>query len=97
MRASQSDFMNLTTFDFNEAPVRAFLDEQGEPWFVAADVCRVLDLGNVSQTISSLDEDDRNTLIIAEGIRAAGNPNVNTISEAGLYQLLRFLRLVGTG
>lgn len=35
--------MHLTTFDFNEAPVRVMLQDE-QPWFVAADVCRVLEI-----------------------------------------------------
>lgn len=30
-----------------------------EPWFVAADVCKALDLGNPSQAISRLDDDEK--------------------------------------
>lgn len=59
----------------------------GEPWFVAADVCRILDLGNPSQALSRLDEDEKsNTLISNEGIR--GNPNVAIVNEPGLYTLV---------
>ena len=78
--------MNLTTFDFNETPVRAFLDEAGEPWFVAADVCRVLDIQNVTQATQQLDEDD---LCNTEVIDTLGRKQTaNTVSEAGLYQLV---------
>ena len=31
----------------------------GDPWFVAVDVCRCLDLGNASKAIASLDEDEK--------------------------------------
>lgn len=49
--------------------------KDGEPWFVAADVCRALDVGNSSQAISRLDEDEKmNTLILNEG-KKRGNPN----------------------
>lgn len=30
----------LTTFNFNALPVRV-VEREGEPWFVAADVCKV--------------------------------------------------------
>ena len=30
----------------------------GDPWFVAADVCRALDVGNISQAVSRLEEDE---------------------------------------
>lgn len=66
--------------------VRCVLGENGEPWFVAADVCRVLELDNPTEALSGLDSDEVNTLRIAEGIR--GNPNMRVITEAGLYSLI---------
>lgn len=41
-------------------------DQNGEPWFVAADVCRALDIGNPTQAIARLDSDE-STLISNEG------------------------------
>ena len=62
------------------------INRNGEPWFVAADVCRVLEIGNPSQALSRLDEDERNTLILNEGNR--GNPNMTIVNEPGLYALV---------
>ena len=31
----------------------------GDPWFVAADVCRALDLGNPTRALDRLDNDER--------------------------------------
>lgn len=39
----------------------------GEPWFVAVDACRVLDLANPSQALTRLDSDEY-TLCSSEGI-----------------------------
>lgn len=82
--------MKLTTFDFNEAPLRAFLDDSGEPWFVAADVCRVLDIQNPTQACQQLDEADLSSTEVrsenATGV--VQTRTVNIISEAGLYQLI---------
>lgn len=61
------------------------VDLQGEPWFVASDVCKILDLGNTSQALSRLDEDEKNTIILNEGI---GNPNKSIVNEYGLYNLV---------
>jgi len=36
---------DIQVFDFEDNAVRV-VDIDGEPWFVAADVCRVLDLSN---------------------------------------------------
>ena len=58
---------------------------EGEPWFVAADVCRALGLGNSSMAISKLDEDER-TLISIEG--ASNGLPVNAVNEPGLYSLV---------
>ena len=61
--------------------IQAF-ERGGEPWFVAADVCRALDIGNVSQALTRLDEDEV-TLILNEGGR-----ELNIVSEPGLYTLI---------
>jgi prophage antirepressor-like protein len=76
----------LKTFnnpDFGE--VRT-LNIGGEPWFIAVDVCKALDIGNVSMAISRLDDDERNTVSLTEGI--PGNPNKTIINEPGLYALV---------
>lgn len=58
---------------------------EGEPWFVAADVCRALGLGNSSDVIKRLDEDER-TLVSIEG--ASNGLPVNAVNEPGLYALI---------
>lgn len=63
--------------------LRAILRD-GEPWFVAKDVCATLELNNSAQALSRLDEDERNTIILNEGI---GNPQKSIVSESGLYSL----------
>lgn len=62
-------------------------DRNGEPWFVAKDVCGVLGLVNPTEALRALDDDEKNTLRITEGIRR-GNPEINIISESGLYKLV---------
>ena len=66
--------------------LRIIKDEGGEPWFVAKDVCESLGLSNVGQAIASLDDDEKNSITIDDGIR--GNPNKAIITEAGLYSLI---------
>lgn len=56
-----------------------------EPWFVAKDVCDALEINNPSQALSRLDEDEKNTIILNEGI---GNPEKSIVSESGLYSLV---------
>ena len=75
----------LQTFDFKENPVRA-LEHDGQPWFVAADVCRVLELANARDAISSLHEDEKHGVGITDAI---GRQQItNCINESGLYALI---------
>jgi anti-repressor protein len=76
---------DVTIFRKDEfGAVRAVMLE-GEPWFVAADVCRALGLGNSSDVIKRLDEDER-TLVSIEG--ASNGLPVNAVNEPGLYALI---------
>lgn len=75
----------LQVFSYKESPVRT-VELNGEVWFVAKDVCDILGLSNPTMAVNELDDDERNTLSITEGIR--GNPNMNVINEPGLYALV---------
>lgn len=76
----------LQTFNFNNASLRTLTDENGDPWFVAKDVCDILEISNNRDAISQLDNDEKNTVVISDGI--PGNPNKTIISEPGLYKLI---------
>lgn len=79
----------VTPFTFNSHSVRAITKADGTIWFVAKDVCETLGLTNVTEALRGLDEDERGYLRISEGTSpAGGNPNVNIISEPGLYKLI---------
>lgn len=76
-------------FAFGDSLVRTHIDETGGIWFVARDVCNVLDIGNPSQAIRSLDEDERFTLTNDEGKPRVGIPReMALISESGMYSLV---------
>lgn len=57
----------------------------GEPWFVAVDVCRALEIGNPTDAMRRLDADER-TLVSIEG--ASNGLPVNAVNEPGLYTLI---------
>ena len=71
-------------FHYQDRCIRTLIRE-GEPWFVAADVCAVLGLVNPSQAVSYLDDDER-CLISNEAWR--NNGGMQAVSEAGLYSLV---------
>lgn len=56
----------------------------GEPWFVAVDVCKALEID--ATATRRLDEDEKNTLRLTQG--TSGNPNVTVVNEYGLYSLI---------
>lgn len=72
---------NIIPFDFEDRAVRVIMIDD-EPWFVAADLCAVLSLPNVSQAVSRLDDDEA-TLISNES-----GGNINIVSESGMYSLV---------
>lgn len=77
----------IQAFDFNERAVRCIMKD-GEPWWVAKDVCDVLGIGNPTEALRPLDEDEKSTLRISEGDGGYGGPERNIISESGLYTLI---------
>jgi hypothetical protein len=76
---------SLVPFDFEGRQIRVFTDEQGEPWFVAADVCQVLGIGNPRQAMTRLDEDEKG--VISTDTPGGLQP-VATVNEPGLYTLV---------
>ena len=93
---------NLQLFQNEQfGPIRTVMVD-GEPWFVAKDVCEALDYTNVSMALDRLDDDERSKVNLGHLTseypklnlgystpeNAAGNPNVNIINEPGLYTLI---------
>lgn len=61
-----------------------------EPWFVAVDVCKALDICNPSMALARLDEDEKMTLNSTEAHsgQRGGAQNYNIVNEPGLYTLV---------
>ena len=47
-----------TEFRFDQSTVRAVVRD-GEPWFVAKDLCDILDIANPRDAIAEFDDDER--------------------------------------
>ena len=58
---------------------------EGEPWFVAADVCKALELGNPSMTVERLDADEKG---ISSIDTLGGKQRMAIINEPGLYSVI---------
>ncbi|MGE4555561.1 MAG: Bro-N domain-containing protein [Desulfovibrionaceae bacterium] len=76
---------NINTFNFNGNDIRTIIGQDGEPWFVAKDVCDVLELTDARKTVHLLDEDERNTVPVRDSIGRIQQTFI--ISESGLYSL----------
>lgn len=76
----------IQVFNFQpEQGVRTTTDEEGLVWFVASDVCQVLEIRDMFQAVSRLDEDERGMCIVPT---PGGKQSVRTINESGLYSLI---------
>ena len=72
----------LETFHFNGAAVRTLVQD-GEPWFVAADVTRVLGYAHTASALRNhVDDEDKG---VSVQHTPGGSQRVTVINESGLY------------
>jgi len=77
----------LIPFQFESHALRVQVDEFGQPWFNARDVCDVLDMGNPSQAMKShVDPDDLQKLEVIDAL--GRTQRSNHVNESGLYALI---------
>lgn len=77
----------IQQFDFRGASLRTLTDKAGEPWFVAKDVCDILELGNTTNALRALDEDEKTNFTNCNVAQNGGRAPL-IISEPGLYKLV---------
>lgn len=76
----------IVPFDFSGTSVRV-VRMDGEPWFVASDVCAVLGYVNGRASVGQhVPVRHQGSVAIYDG--TPGNPNRTIISESGLYRLI---------
>ena len=68
---------SITAFTFDNNEVRAIIGEDGEPWLIAKDVCRVLEISNHNDALSRLDDDEK------DGVGLSKTICTNVILQAG--------------
>ena len=77
---------NLAVFNYNSDVVRTQLDNQGEPLFCLADVCRALEITNPSVTAAQIKEEfETPKLNLGVILRETGPIEVTFITEPQLY------------
>ena len=72
----------LKVFENREFGEVRTVEINGEPWFVANDICYALDLTNTTMAMSRLDEDERTKFNLGRQGEA------NVVNEFGLYNLV---------
>jgi hypothetical protein len=77
------------TFTFEGAAVRV-ISRDGEPWFVLADVCKVLEIKNAPDAAGRLKSDEKMTIASTDSHsgQRGGAQSMTIISEAGFYRLV---------
>ena len=74
----------MTAFTFLSGDDIRVEMRDGEPWFVADDVCKILGILNVSQAVQPLDADDQG-ICLTYSYRGQG---LLAVSESGLYTII---------
>lgn len=80
---------SLIPFESNGWKVRT-LNIDGEPWFVAKDVCSSLGLSNSRMAVADLDDDEKSDVSISyiSSNGVSQRRSVGVINEPGLYSLI---------
>lgn len=73
----------IQVFNFESRTVRTQIDSQGNPWWVAKDICEVLGISKYRDAAARLDDDESMPLSVD-----ASESKMTCISESGLYSLI---------
>ncbi|WP_238544924.1 phage antirepressor KilAC domain-containing protein [Geomicrobium sp. JCM 19039] len=71
-------------FNYHQQEVRTVIIND-EPWFVAKDVCDVLEINNSRQALTRLDDDEKAEVTLNDGRQ---NRLYAAVNESGLYELI---------
>jgi prophage antirepressor-like protein len=76
---------NLMIFENPEFGALRSILIDSDPWFVAADVCKALELEKTNRALSRLDDDEKGAHSVST---PGGRQRMSIISESGLYSLI---------
>lgn len=77
--------MKIQTFENADFGAIRVSTVEGEPWFVAKDVCDALGISKYRDAVSRLDDDERGSVLVDT---LGGAQETSTVSEPGLYKLI---------
>lgn len=76
---------NLQIFENERFGRVRTIEQNGEPWFIAKDVCECLSIGKYRDAVSRLEEDERGSV---EMDTPGGRQSLSAVNEYGLYSLV---------
>lgn len=76
---------SLTPYSFEGNEVRIVTGDDGEPRFVASDICTALEIGNSRQALARLDDDEKDVITIDT---PGGKQQAAVVTESGLFALI---------
>lgn len=88
---ARNPLVAVSSFNFQNQPIRAIASGDGSAWLIAKDVCECLGLANITEALAGLDMDEKTDFSITDdgndygGLRPG---KVKIISESGLYKLI---------
>lgn len=83
-KVSATGYVEVFNFSQERMPVRAQIIA-GEPWFVAKDVCRILEIAKYRDAVARLDDDERESVLMDT---LGGTQQMVAVNESGLYHLI---------
>ena len=75
---------NLQTWSYENSEIRT-VEKDGEPWWVLADVCKVLELSSPHKVADRLEADEKGRNLIPT---LGGMQEMTTVNESGLYAVI---------
>ena len=75
----------IQMFNFEGRDIRV-IDRDGQPWWVAKDVCDILELTDARKSVELLNEDERNIIPVMDSLGRSQNTYV--VNEPGVYSLV---------
>jgi prophage antirepressor-like protein len=71
-------------FNFHGMPLR-IIEQTSEPWFIAKDVCEILEISNSRMALQRLEDDEKG---VSSVDTPGGKQSMSIINESGLYELI---------
>lgn len=75
----------IQVWNYESSEIRT-VQVNGEPWFVLADVCKVLELSSPHKVADRLENDERNQIPVTDSLGRYQNTAI--INESGLYTVI---------